>query len=104
MRDMNWSPTERECISLAMVCMEHRRLEQEYEAALRVWVQQAFPETTAIPVTSPQHAVLLESKPAASHLYLHRLETQNDARLPNSVVIPFWPWRAPNTIDCDRNM
>jgi hypothetical protein len=76
MRDMNWSLTERECISLAMVCMEHRRLEQEYEAALRVWVQQAFPQTIAIPVTSPQHAVLLREQAlsarnaAASRLYL----------------------------------
>ena len=62
-----------------MVCVEHRRLEQEYEAALRAWEQHAFPQTIAIPVTSPQRAVLLREgalsarNAAANRLYLHRL-------------------------------
>jgi hypothetical protein len=70
-----------------MVCVEHRRLEQEYEAALRVWAKHAFPQTIAIPVTSPQHTVLLRERAlsarnaAANRLYLHRLDCEVCKRL-----------------------
>jgi hypothetical protein len=70
-----------------MACMEHHRLEQEYEAALRVWVQHAFPQTIAIPVTSPRNAVLPREEAlsarnaAASRLYLHRLDCATCKRL-----------------------
>jgi hypothetical protein len=63
-----------------MVCVEHRRLEQEYEDALHLWAKHAFPQTIAIPVTSPQHTVLLREgalsarNAAANRLYLHRLD------------------------------
>jgi hypothetical protein len=63
MRDMKWPPTEREL----------HLMEREYEAALRVWVQHAFRQTGAVPVTSPRHAVRVQSPPTVSEWIMNLL-------------------------------
>jgi hypothetical protein len=59
-----------------MACAEYRRLEDQYEAAVRAWTECRAPMTVALPgrptVDRRKQEVLLARNRAADLLYLHR--------------------------------
>jgi hypothetical protein len=64
------------CITLGMACAEYRRLEHQYEAAVRTWTKFRVPLTVSLPgrpnVDQLKQEALQARNKAADLLYLHR--------------------------------